>query len=76
MFEAEYTLVITNLDIRDLKYNAKNQAVYNCEFLDMLRHSERFVVRKLFKIKKDPNIKTCNHTVHFYVHCMYWLCIV
>jgi hypothetical protein len=31
-------------------YNAQNLTVYNCEFLEMLRHSEGFVVRKLFKM--------------------------
>jgi hypothetical protein len=32
-------------------------AVYNCGFLEMLRHYEFFVVRKLLKIKNN-NIKT------------------
>jgi hypothetical protein len=39
-------------------YKAQNLAVYNCEFLKMLRHYEGFVVRKLFKLKENPNIKT------------------
>jgi hypothetical protein len=29
--------------------------VYNCESLEMLKHEEGFVVRELFKIKKNPN---------------------
>jgi hypothetical protein len=38
-------------------------AVYNGVFLEVLRH-EGFVVRKLFKIRKNPSIKPlCNYTV-------------
>jgi hypothetical protein len=39
------------------RYNGQNPAVHNCEFLEMLRHYDGFVVRKLFKTKKNPNIK-------------------
>jgi hypothetical protein len=34
--------------------DGQNAAVYNCEILDMVRYEKGFVVRKLFKIKKEP----------------------
>lgn len=34
----------------DFGYNGQNLAVYACESLEMLRHEESFVVRKLFKM--------------------------
>jgi hypothetical protein len=39
------------------RYNGQNLAVYILEYLGMLRHKEGFVVRKLFKITKNPNMK-------------------
>jgi hypothetical protein len=39
-------------------YDGQSLAVCCYEFLEMSRHCEGFVVRKLFKIKKNPNIKT------------------
>jgi hypothetical protein len=31
--------------------------VYNCAFLEMLWHEKVFTARKIFKIKKNPNIR-------------------
>jgi hypothetical protein len=42
------------LSITDFGYKRLNVAVYSCEFLEMLRHPEVFVVRKLFRIRKSP----------------------
>jgi hypothetical protein len=39
-------------------YNGQNLAVCSCEFLDMLRQYEGFVVRKLFEMNNNPNIQT------------------
>jgi hypothetical protein len=33
------------------RYNEQNLAVCNCEYLQMLKHQEGFVIRELFKIK-------------------------
>jgi hypothetical protein len=63
MFEVEYFLVMRDLDINNLRYNAKN--LCTIEFLDMVRHSG-FVVRKVFKIKKNTNIKTFTSS-----HCVF-----
>jgi hypothetical protein len=45
-------------DVTDFGYNEQNLDVYSCEFLETLRLEEGFVVRELFKIKKNPNVKT------------------
>jgi hypothetical protein len=41
-----------NLPSNGFEYNWQNRPVYNCEFLEMLRHYESYVVRTLFKIKR------------------------
>jgi hypothetical protein len=58
-FELTYCCTTTvNPRYKGPGYNGQNLAVYNCESLEMLRHYEGFVVRKLFKIKRNPNINT------------------
>jgi hypothetical protein len=42
---------------KEFWYNVQNRAVYDCEYLEMLRRWEGFVVRKILKIKRFPNIK-------------------
>jgi hypothetical protein len=48
------------LVITDFEFNGQNLAVYNCDFSEMLRNYEGFIVRKLFKNirKSNPNIDT------------------
>jgi hypothetical protein len=54
----ELPVFITNQDKTKFGYNGRNLAVYSCEFVEMLRHCEGFVVRKLFKIKQKPQHRT------------------
>jgi hypothetical protein len=48
-----------DMNIPHFDYNRQHLAVYNCDFLEMLRHCGDFIVRKLFRIKKNSNMKTC-----------------
>jgi hypothetical protein len=50
----EYTV---NPHCNGPRYNRQNLAMYNREFLEMLRQEEGFVVTELFKIKKDPYMR-------------------
>jgi hypothetical protein len=51
------------------RYNRQDLDVHDCKSLETLLHQEGFVVRKLFKIKKNPNIKT-----FIYILCL--LCVL
>jgi hypothetical protein len=55
-------------------YNEQNLAVYNCEFLEILRLEEGFVVGKLFKIKKEPQYK--NHYVLTVCVCVFFIACI
>jgi hypothetical protein len=57
-----------NMGITDLRYYGQNLAVYNCEFLWILRHRRGFVVRQLSKLKKNANIKSL--CVSMFIACI------
>jgi hypothetical protein len=53
----QYAFGITEPDMIDFVRNEQNLAVHNCEFSEMFRYYEVFLIIKLFKTNKNPNIK-------------------
>lgn len=49
--------VIMGPDITDFDWKWQYQAVYSCEFLERPSTGKVFAVRRLFKMKRHPNIK-------------------
>jgi hypothetical protein len=70
---------MTSPDIKDVSYYEQNVAVENYDIFGDSRCLETFVVRKLYKLKRQrsPTRKPlCNHVVDVYVYCMFWQCVL
>jgi hypothetical protein len=49
----QQTLITKDMDITDLLEDGQNLGVYNCEYLEILRHYKSFALRKLFKTRSS-----------------------